>query len=276
MRMSQSGWLAAPVLCLGLLLAGCSHVADDWKQAQAANSTESYQEFLRVHPDSEFSKDAHDKLAQLAEERDWELAVNAGTLDAYQQFLAAHADGKWAQEARVRIESIQQASTPGGDSGSVPGASAGAAAGAAPPARAPAESAATTAVPPVAAPARTPAAVIAPAPKSAAPKADTPKAPAHKATGAASKATQAKASRAGGAHLVQLGAFGSRTSAVAAWEKASARFPAQLGALQPRYATGTSGGKPIVRLQLRVGTRQQAQSICSQLKKQKQACVVAG
>jgi len=276
MRMSQSGWLAAPVLCLGLLLAGCSHVADDWKQAQAANSSESYQEFLRVHPDSEFSKDAHDKLAQLAEERDWELAVNAGTLDAYQQFLAAHADGKWAQEARVRIESIQQASTPGGDSGAVPGASAGAAAGAAPPARAPGDSAATTAVPPVAAPARTPAAVIAPAPKATAPKADTPKAPAHKATGAASKATQAKASRAGGAHLVQLGAFGSRTSAVAAWEKASARFPSQLGALQPRYATGTSGGKPIVRLQLRVGTRQQAQSICSQLKKQKQACVVAG
>jgi cell division septation protein DedD len=267
MRKSQSGWLAAPVLCLGLLLAGCSHVADDWKQAQAANSTEAYQEFLRVHPDSEFSKDAHDKLAQLAEERDWELAVNAGTLDAYQQFLAAHADGKWAQEARVRIESIQQASTPGGGPGASPGA-------AAPTADAPA----TTAVPPVAAPARTPAAVIAPAPKAtaaqaAAPKAATPK-PTHKGTGTA--AARPKASRAGGAHLVQLGAFGSRTAAVAAWEKASARFPSLLGALQPRYATGSSGGKPIVRLQLRVGTRQQAQSICSQLKKQKQACVVAG
>jgi len=270
MRMSQSRWLAAPVLCLGLVLAGCSHVADDWKQAQAANSTESYQEFLRAHPDSEFSKDAHDKLGQLAEERDWELAVNAGTLDAYQQFLAAHADGKWAQEARVRIESIQQASAPAGESATVPGP------------QAPTESAPTTAVPPMAAApsaATKPAAPVAATPQAtpqATHKPAPPNATAHKPSGAASAAARPKASRAAGAHLVQLGAFGSRASAVAAWEKASARFPSQLGSLQPRYATGTSGGKPIVRLQLRVATRQQAQSLCSQLKKQKQACVVAG
>ena len=261
MRMSQSRWLAAPVLCLGLVLAGCSHVADDWKQAQAANSTESYQEFLRAHPDSEFSKDAHDRLAQLAEERDWELAVNAGTLDAYQQFLAVHADGKWAQEARVRIEAIQQASAPAGESpagGPVPGASAG-----------------TTAVPPMAARAPVPS-VPPPASTATAPAAAPAAAKATQKPPAAATAARPKASRAAGSHLVQLGAFSSRSSAVAAWEKASTRFPAQLGSLQPRYATGTSGGKPIVRLQLRVGTRQQAQSLCSQLKKQKQACVVAG
>lgn len=273
MRMSQSRWLAAPALCLCLVLAGCSHVADDWKQAQAANTTESYQEFLRQHPDSEFSKDAHDKLAQLAEERDWELAVNAGTLDAYQQFLAAHADGKWAQEARVRIESIQMASTPGGEAAAAPGAL-------------PGEAGATTAVPPLAAAAPAGAAPK-PAPVAAAPAAPksgstqpgstqsgTSKPAPHKPATVAS--ARPKASRAAGAHLVQLGAYGSRASAVAAWEKASARFPSQLGSMQPRYATGTSHGKPIVRLQLRVATRQQAQSICSQLKKQKQACVVAG
>lgn len=261
MRMSQSRWLAAPALCLCLVLAGCSHVADDWKQAQAANTTESFQEFLRQHPDSEFSKDAHDKLAQLAEERDWELAVNAGTLDAYQQFLAAHADGKWAQEARVRIESIQQASTPGGEA-------AGTASGALP-----GEPGATTAVPPMSAAAPAIAAPK-PAPVAAAPAVAAPKPAPHKP--AATASARPKASRAAGAHLVQLGAYGSRAAAVAAWEKASARFASQLGSLQPRYATGTSHGKPIVRLQLRVATRQQAQSICSQLKKQKQACVVAG
>ncbi len=276
MRMSQSRWLAAPILCLGLVLAGCSHVADDWKQAQAANTTESFQEFLRQHPDSEFSKDARDKLAGLAEERDRELAVNAGTLDAYQQFLAAHADGKWAQEARVRIESIQQASSPGGES------TAGASGASAPAGPLPGEAGAagaTTAVPPMSAPAAAPkpalaaAAPKAAAPAAAAPKSTAPKPAAHKPAAASARP---KASRAAGAHLVQLGAYGSRASAVAAWEKASARFPSQLGSLQPRYATGTSHGKPIVRLQLRIATRQQAQSLCTQLKKQKQACVVAG
>ncbi|MFM2287574.1 MAG: hypothetical protein RL684_717 [Pseudomonadota bacterium] len=262
MRMSQSGWLAAQVLCLGLVLAGCSHVADDWKQAQAANTTESYQEFLRLHADSEFSKDAREKLAQLAEQRDWELAVNSGTIDAYQQFLAAHADGTLANEARVRIESFQQG---GAQSGGIPDGNV----------PSPSEAAGTTAVPPVAA--AVPSKPRALPPIAPAPPKSTPTAPvAHAGAAKPAPAAAPKASRASGSHLVQLGAFGSRASAMAAWEKASARFPAQLGALQPRYAAAHSGGKPIVRLQLRVATRQQAQTLCTQLKKQKQPCVVAG
>jgi len=88
-------------------IAGCSHVADDWKAAQSADTAEGYQDFLRQHPDSEFGVNAQERIKQLAEDRDWQQAAATDTLDAYQQFVAAHADGKWAQEARVRIENFQ-------------------------------------------------------------------------------------------------------------------------------------------------------------------------
>jgi hypothetical protein len=86
----------------------------------------------------------------------------------------------------------------------------------------------------------------------------------------------ASAKAAHGTHSAQLGAFGSRASAVAAWEKLSARYSGELGSLQPRYAAGKSGGKPIVRLQVRVGSAQQVRELCTKLKHQKQPCVAAG
>src|SRR5258706_14179207 len=92
-----------------LALAACSRVADDWKAAQAADTTEAYQQFLKVHADSEFSTRAQDRVKQLAEERDWQQSSALDTRDAYEQFVAQHADGKWAQEARVRIENFKLA-----------------------------------------------------------------------------------------------------------------------------------------------------------------------
>ena len=88
-------------------IVGCSHVGEDWKAAQTADTTEAYQDFLRQHPDSEYGVAAQERVRQLAEDRDWQQASKADTLDAYQQFVAVHADGKWAQEARVRIENFQ-------------------------------------------------------------------------------------------------------------------------------------------------------------------------
>lgn len=259
MHKSQIGWLAAPALCLALLVAGCSHVGSDWKAAQQADTTEAYQEFLRLHPDTEFTAKAQERLKDLAEQKDWELAVNGGTADAYQQFLVAHADGKNAAEARTRMEELQQAAA--GGEPAAPGAEAGTAPSAgpaAPPAKAPM------------APAATAPAAKAPATQAAAPKATAPKA------APAAKAAHAPATHGGGAHAVQLGAYATRAGAVAAWDKISARLPGPLGGLQPHYASGKSGGKPIVRLQVKVATREAARSLCAQLKKHKQACVVAG
>ncbi len=215
-------------------ITGCSHVADDWKAAQSADTAEGYQDFLRQHPDSEFGVNAQERIKQLAEDRDWQQAATADTLDAYQQFVAAHADGKWAQEARVRIENFQlngssQAPTstsavPGMVAPSVPGASAPPVTGAA-------------------------------APKPAA---------APKSAPATSKS---------GKHMAQLGAYSTHASAESAWHKLDSQFPGELKSLQPHYVTAKSNGKTVVRLQVGLSSAQHARDLCAALKKKSQPCV---
>jgi hypothetical protein len=249
------------VLATALLAAGCSHVGSDWKAAQAADTTEAYQDFLRQHPDSEFGVQAQERIKQLAEERDWQAAAKLDTLDAYQQFVAAHADGKWAQEARVRIENLQM----------------GAAGQPEPPVSGPAQSPAGAAAPAIAA--GTPGtAPLAPgatqAPKAAAkPAAAAPAKPATHAAPAMAPQPKASAHAAGGRHHVQLGAYGSRAHAESAWKSLSAKYAKDLSGLEPHYASARDkSGKPITRLQAAVGGS--AHDLCAALKRHGQSCIV--
>jgi len=89
-----------------LVLVGCSREKSDWRSAQAADSPESYTQFISTHPDSPQVAAARERLQQLAEEKDWRGAAEADTLEAYQQFLAAHPGGKWAREAQIRIDNF--------------------------------------------------------------------------------------------------------------------------------------------------------------------------
>lgn len=232
-------------------VAGCSHVAEDWKAAQGADTAEGYQDFLRQHPDSEFGVNAQERIKQLAEDRDWQQASTTDTLDAYQQFVAAHADGKWAQEARVRIENFQlngssQAVAP---AGTLVGAAPGAATGM------PATSGAPVAAMP--APAAPKPVVV------AKPKQTTHAAP-------------VVAHAAAGKHLAQLGAFTSRAGAESAWHKLAGRFPHELKSLQPHYASVKSHAKTVVRLQVGLASAQRAHQLCTALKKKSQPCVPLG
>jgi len=219
-------------------IAGCSHVGDDWKAAQAADTTEAYQDFLRQHPDSEYGVPAQERIKQLAEDRDWQQASKIDTLDAYQQFVATHADGKWAQEARVRIENFQLTAN-----GSSPaGAPAGAAAARPPP----------PAGGPVAAPAK-------PAAKPAA------------------KAAAASKGKPAAGHLVQLGAYNSKAHAEAAWAKISGRFAKQLKSLKPHYAVvQKTRSQPVVRLQVGLDSAERARALCAALKQGAQPCIPVG
>jgi cell division protein FtsN len=243
MRKSQIG----PIVVLTAVIfaiAGCSRVAADWKAAQAADTTEAYQDFLRQHPDSEFGVSAQERVRQLAEDRDWQQASKTDTLDAYQQFVAVHADGKWAQEARVRIENFQLSSGNAQTPPTMPGADTGPSAPAA---------AATPTVAP---------------------------APAAKAASSSKSATSSSASAStssAGKHYAQLGAYSSRASAESAWHQLSAKFPAQLKSLQPHYATATgANSKSVIRLQVGLSSAQRAQSLCADLKKRSQACIPLG
>jgi hypothetical protein len=97
---------AVPLLALMSAMSGCSREKSDWRSAQAADTTESYQQFIAAHPDSTLTVTARERVGQLAEEKDWRSAAGADTHDAYQQFLAQYPAGKWAHEAQIRIESF--------------------------------------------------------------------------------------------------------------------------------------------------------------------------
>ena len=112
-----------------LALSACSREKSDWRSAQAADSPESYEQFIAGHPDSTLVATARERLQQLAEEKDWRAAAQADSLEAYQQFLAQYPAGKWAKEAQVRIDNFAAAGT-----AAAAVAGAGSSAGATPPA----------------------------------------------------------------------------------------------------------------------------------------------
>jgi len=89
-----------------LALTGCSREKSDWRSAQAADSAESYEQFISSHPDSTLVATARERLAQLAEEKDWRSAAETDTAEAYRQFLAQYPAGKWAREAQVRLDNF--------------------------------------------------------------------------------------------------------------------------------------------------------------------------
>jgi cell division protein FtsN len=90
------------------VLAGCSREKSDWRSAQAADTSESYEQFIAEHSESTLVASARERLEQLSEDRDWRSAAALDTAEAYQQFLAQHPGGKWAKEARVRIDNFGQ------------------------------------------------------------------------------------------------------------------------------------------------------------------------
>ncbi len=96
----------ALITVLALLAAGCSREQQDWRSAEAADTSEAYGRFVEQHPDSELAVQARARLAQLAEERDWAQAGEIATADAYRGFLAEHPSGRWSEEARIRIEAF--------------------------------------------------------------------------------------------------------------------------------------------------------------------------
>ena len=109
-----------------LALSACSREKSDWRSAQAADTAESYEQFVAAHPDSSLVATARERLVQLAEEKDWRNAAGLDTPAAYQQFLAQYPNGKWAREAQIRVENFAL-SAAGSSAAAAPAPAAGAA-----------------------------------------------------------------------------------------------------------------------------------------------------
>ncbi|HXA35022.1 MAG TPA: SPOR domain-containing protein [Steroidobacteraceae bacterium] len=235
-------------LCIALLLGicGCSRQQSDWEKTRAANTTDSYEQFLKKYPNGEFTAQAQARVKELYEERDWQKARDADTQEAYQAFLKQYPEGKWTEEARIRVENFTLAQAP---SSATPAG---------------ADSANTSASP-----------VAGGATASSKPPA-APKPPAAAAPASApAPATPSTKIAAAGSYGVQLGAF--KSSADAAnqrWAHLDKEYPKLLAGLSPTVAPKKTDSGTLYRLQVAGLTEKHARAICKSLKEKSQACVI--
>jgi hypothetical protein len=268
-------------LLVAALGAGCSREQQDWRSAEAANTSEAYARFLEQHADSELAAQARARIQELAEERDWQRSDAVGTVESYRSFLAQHPRGKWSEEARIRIEGFSLGSAPRTERQPQPkvaasrtgvnalllatGVPAKALASTAPVVAAAASDATAARVIPAAATGE----VIGGAPVYAAVDPSDLAQPAP-----ASEETHARRARdPAGGYGVQLGAFGSAASADREWQRLQVRFSQQLNGLSPRIVIASSDTGQLYRLQAPAAGEAQARAICDSLRQQSQDCV---
>lgn len=224
---------------VALGLCGCSRQQSDWEKARAANSTDSYEQFLKKYPAGEFTVQAQARVKELYEERDWQKARDADTAEAYQAFLKQYPEGKWTEEARIRVENFTLAQAPSGSTAAAPTPAAnGAVAGAATAAGA--------------------AAAVAAKPQSAPPP-----------------VPEAKSSAKAGDYRIQLGAFKSRSAAAdKRWARLQNKYPTILAGLTPNVSPRKTAAGTVYRLQATGLSETHARLVCRRLKAKSQPCVV--
>jgi len=246
--------LALAVCCaVALGICGCSRQQSDWEKTRAANTTESYEQFLKKYPAGEFTAQAQARVKELYEERDWQKARDTDTLEGYQAFLKQYPEGKWTEEARIRVENFSLAQTPGA---ATPPAGADAAAAGAP-------SSGDENTKPVG---------RAPRPAAAKPAAAPSAGPAEKKTAIPAKPASAAES---GTYGIQLGAFKSGAEAANKhWARLQKKYPKLLAGLTPKVVPKKTAAGNIYRLRAMGLTVKQARVICKSLKAKSQPCTL--
>jgi cell division protein FtsN len=225
-------------VCLAVLLGvvGCSRQQSDWEKTRAANTTDSYEQFLKKYPSGEFAAQARARAKDLYEEGDWQKARDTDTQEAYQAFLKQYPEGKWTEEARIRVENFNLAQPPTNATPATDSANSGAN---------PAVGNAASAVPP------------------------------QPPTPAQAPAMTAKPAVATGSYGIQLGAFKSSADAANRhWARLNATYPKLMAGLSPTVTHKKQASGTLYRLQAIGLTDQQARAICRSLKSHSQPCVV--
>jgi hypothetical protein len=230
-----NGKLILGLVCaLAIGLAACSGEQSDWEKARATNNADSYESFVKKYPNGSFAPQAQARLKELYEERDWQKARDADTPDAYQAFLKQYPEGKWAEEARIRVENFNLAQTPAGAT-TPPGATGPA------------------------------------APTAGASSAQVTKPPSQKAATAAPPAGETTA----GSYGVQLGAFTSGSAtAERHWDKLVKKDSSALSGVTHKVRTSKSSKGHVYKLLVVGLTRENADSICRQVKANGDSCMV--
>jgi len=239
-----------------LALSACSRQQSDWQKTREANTTDSYELFIKKYPSGEFTSQAQARLKELYEERDWQKARDADTPEAYQAFLKQYPEGKWTEEARIRVENFTLAQTP-----VPPGAGAS---GAAPPAAAEPGAQSQPAAPTSQAAPQTG--------KAAGVAAQTAK---PESAASAAKSASAKPAPGSGKYAVQLGAFRSGSAAAnKRWVRLQKQYPKLFAGLTSKVVPKKAAGGTLYRLQAVGVSEAHARRICKDLKVRSQPCVV--
>jgi len=252
-----------------LMLSACSRQQSDWEKTRAANTTDSYEQFLKKYPSGEFTAQARARVKELYEERDWQKARDTDTQDAYQAFLKQYPEGKWTEEARIRVENFSLAqATSGTPPGGVDSAN-----GSGNPAAGDAAAASNAAAAVTAKPQAAPPAAAAVAKPQTVPSTTTAAPPTNAAKPAASVASKTAA----GTYGIQLGAFKSgEAAAKKRWAHLKAKYPKLLAGLSPTVSPKPGPSGTLYRLQAQSLTEERAHAICKTLRANSQPCVPLG
>jgi len=270
---------AVPVVILLLAVSSLGGCADrrEWRNAQSADTIESYEAYLTSRPQGDYVSPAQRRLVELKEARDWDIATQRDTAEAYRAFIDAYPKGRWVSEARIRIQNFLLDPMPPAVEDVRPPteadeAAAAAAAGAAPPTAV----SPTTATPPPAdaLPAPTDDALF-DAPTTASPPGSAAPAVTRPATPATPAAPAKPAEPTPVSHRIQLGAFSSREQAQAEWAQARNQHRELQGLVPLLTPVTATNGSSVWRLQAGVVSEARAREICDMLQAARQPCVYA-
>ena len=249
----RAGWMpglaAGTFACLATGFAvGCG-TDSEYETAVHTNTVAAYDDYLRLHPDGSHAAEARAHLAGLVEDREWQRARAAGSADAYQQYLRGYPSGVHTHDALMAIADLNLAAAPSGEA----------------PTASPTPTPSPAAKPPAASPP-----VKGPIARAAAPA---PKLAAVPPKAAVANETHAAPTGASGVRI-QLGAFGAKSGADAAWHRLTGRYP-ELASRTPLVAAGKSAdGHDIERLQVGGFSRESASAMCAALAAKHDACLV--
>jgi cell division protein FtsN len=269
MRINKTPWAILGAVLLAI--SACSRQQSDWQKTREANTTDSYELFIKKYPSGEFTAQAQARLKDLYEERDWQKARDADTQDAYQAFIKQYPEGKWTEEARIRVENFTLAQAPQAGGANPSAASAPSATAPAPAAGGPAMSAPSGPGPG----AGTEASSQGTEPQSPPGTTSAPQRAPLKAHNHASEKEPVAAKAASGKFAVQLGAFKSGTDAAnKRWERLQKQYPKLLAGLSSKVVPKKVTGGTLYRLQAFGMSEAHAERICKDLKAKSQPCMV--
>jgi TolA-binding protein len=93
---------ALMVAIAAALMCGCVSVSSRFDDVKRQNTPAAYEQFVKQYPQSEFAREARDRLEGLY----FDEAKAKGTIAAFEQYLARYPRGRLAAEAQDRLEAL--------------------------------------------------------------------------------------------------------------------------------------------------------------------------